>query len=87
MFSNQKIYYLEASTSDLKDLVRIEDDYNRFSLNYKYKVLIPTAGIGSRLSYETRHINKSLVLINNKPIISYIIEISNQYRIYNCLGV
>ena len=43
-------------------------------MKYKYKVLIPTAGVGSRLSYETRHINKSLVLINNKPIISYIIE-------------
>ena len=39
-----------------------------------YKVLIPTAGIGSRLQKETKNINKSLVLINNKPIISHIIE-------------
>lgn len=39
-----------------------------------YKVLIPTAGTGSRLLKETENINKSLVLINNKPIISYIIE-------------
>ena len=30
MFSKSKrSIYLEASTSDLKDLVRIEDDYNR----------------------------------------------------------
>ena len=39
-----------------------------------YKVLIPTAGIGSRLLKETENINKALVLINNKPIISHIIE-------------
>lgn len=39
-----------------------------------YKVLIPTAGIGSRLLKETYNINKSLVLIDNKPIISHIIE-------------
>ena len=39
-----------------------------------YKVLIPTAGIGSRLLKETQNINKSLVLIDHKPIISHIIE-------------
>ena len=37
-------------------------------------VFIPTAGIGSRLNEETTYLNKSLLDINNKPIISYIIE-------------
>ncbi len=40
-----------------------------------YKVLIPTAGIGSRLGSKTKFLNKSLISINNKPIISHIIEI------------
>lgn len=39
-----------------------------------YTVCIPTAGTGSRLGVATKHINKSLVEINHKPIISHIIE-------------
>ena len=39
-----------------------------------YRVVIPTAGIGSRLKEYTRHINKSLVSIANRPIISHLIE-------------
>ena len=41
---------------------------------FKYKVFIPTAGIGSRLESETKFINKSLVALDNKPLISHIIE-------------
>tara|TARA_B100000902_G_scaffold394946_1_gene452378 strand:- start:20871 stop:22472 length:1602 start_codon:yes stop_codon:yes gene_type:complete len=41
--------------------------------NFK-KVCIPTAGIGSRLGDFTVDINKSLIDIDNKAIISYIIE-------------
>ena len=40
----------------------------------KYKVLIPTAGIGSRLDNLTKYLNKSLVSVQNKPIIARIIE-------------
>jgi NDP-sugar pyrophosphorylase family protein len=40
----------------------------------KYKVCIPTAGLGSRLMESTEYINKSLVTLTNKPIISYIVE-------------
>jgi hypothetical protein len=40
----------------------------------KYKVLIPTAGIGSRLGNHCDHVNKTLVPVANRPIISYIIE-------------
>lgn len=39
-----------------------------------YKVLIPTAGTGSRLGGMTKYINKSLVNLGNKPAISRIIE-------------
>ncbi len=40
----------------------------------KYKVLIPVAGIGGRLKDLTKYLNKSLVGIGNKPVISRIIE-------------
>ena len=39
-----------------------------------YKVLIPSAGLGSRLGDSYKNLNKSLVSINNKPVISYLIE-------------
>ena len=39
-----------------------------------YRVVIPTAGIGSRLKESTRCINKSLVSIANRPTISHLIE-------------
>ena len=38
------------------------------------KVFIPCAGIGSRLNNLTNSKNKALIAINNKPIISHIIE-------------
>ena len=39
-----------------------------------YRVVIPTAGIGSRLKESTKYINKSLVSIANRPTISHLIE-------------
>ena len=42
--------------------------------NKKYKVIIPTAGVGSRLGNHCDHVNKTLVPVANKPILSYIIE-------------
>ena len=39
-----------------------------------YRVVIPTAGIGSRLGRLTKYINKSLVSIANRPTISHVIE-------------
>ena len=39
-----------------------------------YRVVIPTAGIGSRLERFTKHLNKSLVSISNRPILSHIID-------------
>lgn len=39
-----------------------------------YRVLIPTAGTGSRLGEMTRYVNKSLVSIANRPAICHVIE-------------
>lgn len=39
-----------------------------------YRVVIPTAGIGSRLGDLTKYINKSLVSISNRPTLSHLIE-------------
>lgn len=39
-----------------------------------YKVLIPTAGTGSRLGGMTKYINKSLISVGNRPALSRIIE-------------
>ncbi len=38
------------------------------------RVCIPTAGTGSRLGELTRHVNKSLVAVDNRPILSHIVE-------------
>lgn len=38
------------------------------------RVFIPTAGTGSRLYPLTKYLNKSLISVNNKPVISHIIE-------------
>ena len=40
----------------------------------KYKVLITTSGIGSRLGKITNYTNKCLVRVGTKPVISHIIE-------------
>ena len=39
-----------------------------------YKVFIPCAGTGSRLGEKTKLINKSLLSVGNKPVISHIVE-------------
>jgi len=40
----------------------------------EYKVVIPCAGAGGRLGGLTKHVNKALITVGLKPIISYIIE-------------
>jgi len=37
-------------------------------------VFIPTAGIGSRLGNLTKYINKSLISVDNRPVLSHIID-------------
>jgi len=43
-------------------------------LMYNYKVFLPTAGIGSRVEGESNNLNKCLIGIGNKPVISHIVE-------------
>ena len=38
------------------------------------KAIIPAAGIGSRLFPYTKHINKLMLPILNKPIIQYLVD-------------
>ena len=38
------------------------------------RVIIPTAGLGERLKNFTKNLNKSLITLNGKPVISHIIE-------------
>ncbi len=40
----------------------------------KYKVCILTAGVGSRVGRLSEHINKGVLPVNNKAVISYVIE-------------
>jgi len=40
----------------------------------KYKVLIASAGLGNRLKGMTKNVNKALISVAHKPVISYIIE-------------
>ncbi len=42
--------------------------------NKNYKVVIPSAGIGSRVGPYTKFLNKSLITVGNKPVISHIID-------------
>ena len=43
-------------------------------LMYNYKVFLPTAGIGSRVKGQSNNLNKCLISIDNKPVISHIVE-------------
>lgn len=52
-----------------------------------FKVFIPTAGIGSRLGKFSKNLNKSLLSVNNKPIIAHIIDLfPNNTRFVIALG-
>ena len=39
-----------------------------------YKVFLPCAGIGARLGEFTDNVNKALLSVGNKPVISHIVE-------------
>lgn len=69
----------EVSTPEVDDVIRIEDDTNRVDgkIEGEHKtpaVLILAAGLGTRLKNLTKHINKCLLPINNRAIISHIID-------------
>lgn len=69
----------EVSTPEVDDVIRIEDDANRKDGKIEGEhttpaVLILAAGLGSRLKHHTKSKNKALIPINNKAIISHIID-------------
>lgn len=68
----------EVSTPEVDDVFRIDDEFGRDNgrIEGEHKnpaVLILCAGLGSRLKNLTKEINKTLIPINNKAIISHII--------------
>ena len=69
----------EVSTPEVDDVIRLEDDANRKDGKIDGEhttpaVLILAAGLGSRLKHHTKSKNKALIPINNKAIISHIID-------------
>ena len=62
--------------NDLMVESKVSIDLNSFCLmkKFKYKVLLPTSGTGSRLGEITKNTNKSLISINGKPAITYILS-------------
>jgi choline kinase/mannose-6-phosphate isomerase-like protein (cupin superfamily) len=69
----------EVSTPEVNDVIRIEDDTTRHEGKIEGEhtrpaILVLAAGLGTRLSELTEHVNKALLPINGKAIISHIIE-------------
>ena len=82
----------EVSTPHVDDVVRIGDEFNRVDgkVEAEHKtpaVLILAAGLGSRLGNLTKNINKAMLPINNKAIISHIIDkFPKEYEFIITLG-
>lgn len=82
----------EVSTPEVDDVIRLEDDTNRPDgrLEHEHKkpaVCIVTAGKGTRMGGYAKHINKGLLPIKNKAIISDIIDKTpSDYEIVIALG-
>jgi NDP-sugar pyrophosphorylase family protein/mannose-6-phosphate isomerase-like protein (cupin superfamily) len=82
----------EVSTPHVDDVFRIDDEFHRADgkVEAEHKtpaVLILAAGLGSRLGNLTKNINKAMLPINNKAIISYIIDkFPKEYEFIICLG-
>jgi len=82
----------EVSTPEVDDVIRISDDTNRGDGKIAYEHTKPafcilTAGIGSRLKDLSDHINKCLLPLGNKAIISHLIDkIPNDFDIVVALG-
>lgn len=69
----------EVSTPEVDDVIRINDEFARADGKIEGEhqtpaVLILAAGLGTRLESLTKKINKALLPINNRAIISHIID-------------
>ena len=69
----------EVSTPEVHDVIRLEDDTNRVDgyIDGEHQnpaVLILAAGLGTRLNNLNDKLNKSLFPINNRAVLSHIID-------------
>ena len=82
----------EVSTPHVDDVFRIDDEFNRTNgkIEAEHKtpaVFIAAAGLGSRLGDLTKSMNKAMLPINNRAIISRIIDkFPKEYEFVICLG-
>mgnify|MGYP003674394500 CR=1 FL=1 len=82
----------EVSTPEVDDVIRIDDDTNRKDGRLEHEHLKPAlcivaAGKGTRMGEYAKHINKGLLPIDNKAIISDIInKTTNDYEIIIATG-
>ena len=82
----------EVSTPEVDDVIRINDEFNRSDgkIESEHKtpaVLVLAAGIGSRLGNLTNSVNKAMLPIDNKAIISHIIKkFPSNYEFIVALG-
>ena len=82
----------EVSTPEVDDVIRISDDSGRGSGKIKHEHMKPalcilTAGTGTRLGYLSDHINKGLLSLDNKAVISHMIDKTpKDYEIVVALG-
>jgi quercetin dioxygenase-like cupin family protein/dTDP-glucose pyrophosphorylase len=82
----------EVSTPHVDDVIRIEDDSARGDGKIEHEhnrpaLCILTAGLGKRMGGMTAHINKGLLPLDNKALISHLIEKTpSDYEIVLPLG-
>jgi choline kinase/mannose-6-phosphate isomerase-like protein (cupin superfamily) len=82
----------EVSTPEVDDVVRISDDSGRGDGKIEHEHMKPAlcilaAGIGSRLENLSNHINKGLLPLDNKAVISHMIDKTpKEYEIVVALG-
>ena len=82
----------EVSTPEVDDVIRISDDSGRTDGKIEHEHMKPalcilTAGIGSRLENLSNHINKGLLPLDNKAIITHMIDKTpKEYEIVVALG-
>ena len=82
----------EVSTPEVDDVIRISDDSGRGDgkINHEHMkpaLCILAAGVGSRLENLSNHINKGLLPLDNKAIISHMIDKTpKEYDIVIALG-
>jgi len=82
----------EVSTPEVDDVIRIGDESNREDgkIEHEHKkpaLCILTAGIGSRLENLSEHINKGLLPLDNKAVITHMIDKTpKEYEIVVALG-